>query len=127
MTCVAYGAPLPKITWTRNDSIDIDPSAITERNLTVNGTVFSVSILEFCAVNMSHIAWYNCTATNGVSGSGIAESTAQFYLHILEAATGMNHTYRSQKSLSVHAHSHMWQNFVFMVHINNMILLWTCL
>ena len=89
MTCVAYGVPLPKITWKRNDSVEIDPNAITERNLTVNGTVFSVSILEFCAVDMSDIAWYNCTATNGVNGSGIAESTAQFYLHVLEAATGM--------------------------------------
>ena len=88
MTCVAYGVPLPKITWTRNDSIDIDPNAITEMNLTVNGTVFSVSILEFCAVDMPDIAWYNCTAANGVSGSGVAESTAQFFLHVLEAATG---------------------------------------
>ena len=93
LTCVAYGLPVPAITWTTTDGRNLTAEAIaggnankvriTARNVTVNGTVFLVSVLELCTADASDSKTYRCSASNGVSGDPIAKSSAEFAVNVI--------------------------------------------
>ena len=92
LTCVAYGLPVPAIIWTTTDGRNLTAEAIaggnankvriTARNVTVNGTVFLVSVLDLCTADASDSTTYRCTASNGVSGDPIAKSSAEFAINV---------------------------------------------
>ena len=89
LTCAAYGVPTPNIYWSKasgNITAMMQDSNSGVRGywqtLTVNGTDFAVSVLEICGVGAVHTDEYSCWADNGVSGVGIAASTAKFFLSI---------------------------------------------
>ena len=90
MTCAAYGIPAPSISWSRGKgdlaSLIQDPESgvtVYSKTLTVNGTDFTVSILEICGVDpKSHTDQYSCMAANGVGGQGVAASQAAFFLSV---------------------------------------------
>ena len=88
MTCAAYGSPTPSIAWTKaNGDLSIllsNSYAYTAYNqtLTVNGTEFAISVLEICGVDATDTDEYSCIASNGVSGTGIANNVANFFLSV---------------------------------------------
>lgn len=90
ITCVAYGFPVPSITWSRlSDDVAEKLSDSTsgykkyEKTTTVSGKQFRVSVLEICGVSTAETDEYFCTASNGISGTGIAESSYAFFVSVL--------------------------------------------
>ena len=68
-----------------------DNVRIVSRNVTVNGTVFLVSVLEVCATDTTYSKTYRCSADNGVAGDAIASSSAEFSVTVL---TGLRFTHQ---------------------------------
>lgn len=88
LTCVAYGTPLPNITWT-SSSQDIDLSdKVSYESVTVNETSFLVAVLQLCDITSANAAEYTCTASNGISGTGIASNSAKTFLSVTQPVTG---------------------------------------
>ena len=95
LTCVAYGIPTPTVTWTTTDGTrnftaetiaggaSTDNVRIVSRNVTINGTVFLVSVLEVCATDATYSKTYRCSADNGVAGDAIATSSAEFSVTVV--------------------------------------------
>lgn len=94
MTCAAYGIPTPSITWTR---VTTDLAAKLadsnsgykkyDQTVTVNGTVFAVSVLEICDVGITETDEFTCSADNGISGVGVASGEAKFFLSVTGSAS----------------------------------------
>ena len=67
IACVAYGLPLPSISFTK-DGQAVDNSSglltITNEVVTEGGVEFVQSILEICSTGVENTGVYNCTATN---------------------------------------------------------------
>ena len=86
--CVAYGKPSPIITWSRTNVPNITSDTLTNANVTTQTIVygdvpFQKSVLRLCNVSQrDQDSSYMCKADNGVSGSGIAESWADFGLTV---------------------------------------------
>ena len=69
--CVAYGYPVPSLTWER-DGTPLNTqsqSTIYEEQVVENGVTFVQSILEICSLEKEDTAKYNCSATNGISSA----------------------------------------------------------
>ena len=83
---MGYGVPTPAISWSRYSGSTLvngsDSVRIHELNKTVNGTEFSISVLEICSLQVNHTDQYTCVAENGVAGRGIADKSATFYLAV---------------------------------------------
>ena len=60
-----------------------DNVRIASRNVTINGTVFLVSVLEVCATDASYSKTYRCSAVNGVTGEAVAASSAEFSVTVI--------------------------------------------
>ena len=61
-----------------------DNVRIVSSNVTINGTVFLVSVLEVCAADASSYSkTYRCSASNGVSGEAVAASSAEFSVTVI--------------------------------------------
>ena len=86
LTCVAYGSPVPSITWTLGDQDLADK--VTEDIVEVGDTTFRVSVLQLCDITSADAAEYACTATNGVQGSPVADDSAKFFLSVSQPVTG---------------------------------------
>ena len=86
LTCVAYGSPVPNITWTlgENDLAD----KVIEETSEVGETTFLVSVLQLCDITSADAAEYACTATNGVAGTPVADNSAKFFLSVSQPVTG---------------------------------------
>ena len=90
MTCVAYGYPIPNVTW-KDVTHDLDLSDKVIQNthvVSANGTVFVVSVLQLCSVTMAQNAEYSCSADNGLTGPAIANQSASFLLTVSRPLTG---------------------------------------
>ena len=88
MVCVAYGDPLPVLTWQREDGMDLPPNTtITQAVRVVEDTRFVVSILEMCDLNTSSFIsssatiTCSCAASNNVT-YGVAMETKSFTIHV---------------------------------------------
>ena len=90
LTCVAYGYPLPSITWTTTSgNLDHDlTDKIFSETVTVNQTTFLVSVLKLCDLTSAYTAEYTCTASNGVSTYAVTANTATFSLSVSQPVTG---------------------------------------
>ena len=62
--CVAYGVPVPSITWRNSSAVLINDSVTTISSEIVNegGVLFLKSQLEFCKVEASNV--YTCLGEN---------------------------------------------------------------
>ena len=68
LICVAYGDPLPSITWSRAGNIlqmsNSSDITIYEEVVIEGGVTFAKSILQICDAEESDIYQFNCTATS---------------------------------------------------------------
>ena len=67
--CVAYGYPVPSLTWNRDGTPlrNQSQSTIYEEHVVVNGETFVQSILVICSLEQDDAAQYNCSASNNIS------------------------------------------------------------
>ena len=86
--CVAYGNPLPIITWSRSNIPNITSNtlanaSVTTQTLVYGDVAFQKSVLQLCSVSRrDQDSAYMCKADNGVSGNGIAVNSATFGLTV---------------------------------------------
>ena len=88
LVCVAYGNPVPTISWVRGDISIINndslPNALVYSDIVSYGDVmFRKSVLQFCAITARDTGDYTCFATNGVSGMGIASPSTSFKVSVI--------------------------------------------
>ena len=103
LVCMAYGVPLPNITWSSPECDDLSwncnyTSAINVTDLVINygGVQFRKSVLQFCSVQELDTNVYTCWADNGISGPGIAVYNRSIALTVNITTTG------KQRVSSVH-------------------------
>ena len=81
LVCVAYGIPMPTITWSRPGCTNISNTLVGTRvtifsqSMQVENTSFYKSALQMCNVEAGDASSYTCTANNGINGNGIASSS----------------------------------------------------
>ena len=79
VSCVAYGDPLPHLSW-RKDGVELANGSqiqIYEERVTESGITFIKSILEICSASEADIGQYSCTANNT-----LGFETAEFELQV---------------------------------------------
>ena len=69
--CVAYGYPLPSLTWEKDGTLlkNQSRSTIYEEQVVENGETFVQSILVICSLEQDDAAGYNCSASNNISSA----------------------------------------------------------
>ena len=73
--CVAYGNPIPTISWAKDGCSDMScaPNANIFNEIVTYGDVsFRKSIFQLCNVSEMNNGMYTCSATNGIGGEGVA-------------------------------------------------------
>lgn len=84
LTCVAYGSPLPFITWNIGlaevSSSRDDISMFTEFVTDSGGRNFVISILEVCGIATSDSGNYTCTASSDASEVPLGSASATIQL-----------------------------------------------
>ena len=67
--CVAYGYPVPSLTWERDGTplSNQSRSTIYEELVVENQLTFVQSILVLCSLEEDDTAHYNCNASNNIS------------------------------------------------------------
>ena len=67
--CVAYGYPVPSLTWERDGTplSNQSRSIIYEELVVENQLTFVQSILVVCSLEQDDTAHYNCSASNNIS------------------------------------------------------------
>ena len=88
LVCVAYGNPVPTIWWRRGDVSNINndslPNVLVYSDIVSYGDVmFRKSVLQFCTITSRDSGAYTCSATNGVSGVGVASPTTTFNVAVI--------------------------------------------
>ena len=73
ITCVAYGIPVPSISWNNGSTLLRNSSRVTiyKGLLTENGVTFVQSILQLCGAVEADTGQYSCF-TNNTHGNDIA-------------------------------------------------------
>ena len=88
LTCVAYGYPIPNVTWKDiSNNLDLSDKVI-EKIVSTSSTQFLVSVLELCDVTPVQKGEYSCSADNGLAGPAIANQSVSFFLTVFEPVTG---------------------------------------
>ena len=83
--CIAYGNPVPTITWNKDGCSDI--SCITNAKMfsevvTYGDVSFRKSTLQLCNVDGSNTGSYSCSASNGIGGEGVAPGSYSWQLTV---------------------------------------------
>ncbi len=83
--CVAYGSPLPSITWTKQGCADITCTTnarVFSEIVTYGDVSYRKSILQLCSVDESNSGSYICSAMNGVDGEGTTPNSFTWKLNV---------------------------------------------
>ncbi len=83
--CVAYGSPLPTITWTKQGCADITCTTnarVFSEIVTYGDVSYRKSILQLCSVDESNSGSYICSAMNGVDGEGTTPNSFTWELNV---------------------------------------------
>lgn len=66
LPCVAFGIPGPSVFWQRNgvNLSNDNRTTIIQRTVTLNGLIYSGSILEICNLGEEDSTSYSCNAIN---------------------------------------------------------------
>lgn len=83
--CVAYGSPLPTITWTKEGCADISCSTnarIFTEIISYGDVSYRKSTLQLCSVDESNSGSYACSAMNGVDGDGVTPKSFPWKLTV---------------------------------------------
>ena len=83
VACVAYGDPVPIISWNKGSSELTNSSTVTiyQDVLEIRGVAFKSSILEICSVDGDDGGQYSCFSETSVSND-----TANFNLSVTSVA-----------------------------------------
>ena len=83
LACVAYGDPVPTISWNKGSSELTNSSVVTiyQHVLNISGVIVMRSILEICSVDEDDAGQYSCFSENSVSND-----TANFELSVTSVA-----------------------------------------
>ena len=74
LACLAYGIPLPNITWTK-DGVPLNNNSITDRITTYEGVIteggvaLARSFLQICSLQPSDDGQYSCVADNDIGNA----------------------------------------------------------
>ena len=90
LVCVAYGLPVPTITWSRPGCSNISSASAGTVNIrsevvSVQNTSFRKSILQMCNIGLEDMNTYSCSADNGISGMGVASSSVSFLINVAKS------------------------------------------
>ena len=91
--CVAYGCPLPSLTWSKGGTLlsNNSQSTIYERQVveTQSNETFVQSILVICSLTPEDAAQYNCSASNNISSTSASFNLTvnRTYINALEMIT----------------------------------------
>ena len=93
LVCVAYGLPVPTITWSRPGYSNISSAFAGTVNIrsevvSVQNTSFRKSILQMCNIGLEDMNTYSCSADNGISGMGVASSSVSFLVNVVNSVQG---------------------------------------
>lgn len=85
MVCIAYGHPLPQLTWQSVGGNNELPAGATVSSTvkSVNDTQFVVSVFEICNLDINNIGrtTYTCATSNNVT-SGLVTQTRSFSIYV---------------------------------------------
>ena len=88
LTCIAYGSPIPTVTWSRpgcfdlNDTSETTSIRIYSEIVTYGNTSFRKSVMRICGIKTEDSNQYACTARNGISGMGLASPSVSFQMRV---------------------------------------------
>ena len=90
LTCVAYGIPIPSISWNNRSTLLRNGSRVTiyEVLLTENGVTFVQSILQLCGAVEADTGQYSCFTNNT-----LGNDTAPFDLTVSSIPQGSKQLY----------------------------------
>ena len=100
LTCVAYGTPVPSLSWSRHGCSSISNSTTEDvfvftEIVTVNSTIMRRSTLKICNAGEDDSGEYSCSAYNGVCGSGLAEAEVTFNILVAVSNSSGDHLHPS--------------------------------
>ena len=88
VVCMAYGKPVPIITWSRPGYSNLSDIAETT-NITIVSEIishenytFQKSVLKICGVQVEDSNQYTCTGKNGVASVKMRSSSASFQMTV---------------------------------------------
>ena len=83
--CVAYGNPLPTVTWSKQGCADISCSTnaqVFTEVISYGDVSYRKSVLHLCSVDESNSGSYTCSAKNGIDGEGVAAKSFTWQLTV---------------------------------------------
>jgi len=75
LSCVAYGLPLPTITWLKEEQPLVNVT-VSEGELVTPHVTFARSTLQLCAVQLPDHTHYTCQATSNFSAANATFSVS---------------------------------------------------
>lgn len=85
LVCIAYGRPLPNVTWYGRSSSDREYTAYTDGNVVDGTTIVAGKIFRKSTLNLRNInadMWITCNSSNGVMGNGTNSPNVSFFLNV---------------------------------------------